>query len=173
MLIIFGGLPGSGKSTIAQALAQRLQATYLRVDTIEQAIRLSNSMAAGADVGSAGYVALYRIAADNLELGQTVIADTVNRIEITRAAFRKTATDAQRAFLEIEISCSDPELHRHRAETRQSTIEGHISPTWKDIQARTFEPWNADLRIDTAVLSVEESVARIMDVIRYRLGAVE
>ncbi|GAK70914.1 hypothetical protein RRU01S_14_01350 [Agrobacterium rubi TR3 = NBRC 13261] len=173
MLIIFGGLPGSGKSTIAQALAARLQATYMRVDTIEQAIRSSNSMTAGADVGSAGYVALYRIAADNLELGQTVIADTVNRIEITRAAFRKTATDAQRAFLEIEISCSDPELHQHRAETRQSTIEGHISPTWKDIQARTFEPWNADLRIDTAVLSVEESVARIMDVIRDRSGAVE
>lgn len=39
MLIIFSGLPGSGKSTIARALAQRLGAVYLRIDTIEQAIR--------------------------------------------------------------------------------------------------------------------------------------
>ena len=37
MLIIFGGLPGSGKSTVAQALALRTGACYLRVDTIEQA----------------------------------------------------------------------------------------------------------------------------------------
>ena len=39
MLIIFSGLPGSGKSTIARALAQQLGAVYLRIDTIEQAIR--------------------------------------------------------------------------------------------------------------------------------------
>ena len=39
MLIIFSGLPGSGKSTIARALARRLGAVYLRIDTIEQAIR--------------------------------------------------------------------------------------------------------------------------------------
>ena len=38
MLIIFSGLPGSGKSTIAQALAKQLNALYLRIDTIEQAI---------------------------------------------------------------------------------------------------------------------------------------
>ena len=42
MLIIFGGLPGSGKSTIARALALRLGAVYLRIDTIEQAIRPLN-----------------------------------------------------------------------------------------------------------------------------------
>lgn len=39
MLIIFSGLPGCGKSTIARALAKRLGAVYLRIDTIEQAIR--------------------------------------------------------------------------------------------------------------------------------------
>ncbi len=36
MLIIFSGLPGSGKSTIARTLSERLNAVYLRVDTIEQ-----------------------------------------------------------------------------------------------------------------------------------------
>lgn len=34
MLIIFSGLPGSGKSTIARALAKRLGAVYLRIDTM-------------------------------------------------------------------------------------------------------------------------------------------
>jgi predicted kinase len=49
MLIVFGGLPGTGKTTLARAFAQRRRATYLRIDTIEQALR-SSEMLAG-DVG--------------------------------------------------------------------------------------------------------------------------
>lgn len=36
MLYIFGGLPGTGESTLAQRRARMHQATYLRIDTIEQ-----------------------------------------------------------------------------------------------------------------------------------------
>jgi predicted kinase len=39
MLIIFNGLPGSGKSTVAKLLSQKINGMYLRVDTVEQAIR--------------------------------------------------------------------------------------------------------------------------------------
>jgi predicted kinase len=38
MLIIFGGLPGVGKTTLAKAVAREWEAVYLRVDTIEQAL---------------------------------------------------------------------------------------------------------------------------------------
>jgi len=91
MLIILGGLPASGKSTIAQALAVRIGACYLRVDTVEQAIRSATPPSAVDDVGPAGYMTLYRLAADNLRLGRTVIVDSVNAIEITRQAFRDVA----------------------------------------------------------------------------------
>ena len=37
-LLIFGGLPGTGKSTIARLLAARLGAVWLRIDSIEQAL---------------------------------------------------------------------------------------------------------------------------------------
>ncbi|MGI8533050.1 MAG: AAA family ATPase [Geodermatophilaceae bacterium] len=37
MLIVFGGLPGTGKTTLSAALARRLRASYLRVDAIEAA----------------------------------------------------------------------------------------------------------------------------------------
>jgi cytidylate kinase len=38
MLIIFGGLPGTGKSTLTRQLAERLRAVYLRIGTIERAV---------------------------------------------------------------------------------------------------------------------------------------
>ena len=38
MLLIFGGLPASGKSTISQCIAREFQAVYVRVDSIEQAL---------------------------------------------------------------------------------------------------------------------------------------
>ncbi len=41
MLIVFSGLPGTGKTTIANDLAATTGAVYLRIDTIEQAIRNS------------------------------------------------------------------------------------------------------------------------------------
>ena len=51
-LIVFGGLPGTGKTTISRALAKKLGAFYLRIDTIEQAAN-----AVGVEkIGPAGYV---------------------------------------------------------------------------------------------------------------------
>ena len=38
-LYLFASLPGSGKSTLAQRLAQHVGAAYVRIDTIEQALR--------------------------------------------------------------------------------------------------------------------------------------
>jgi len=51
-LIAFGGLPGTGKTRVAQTLAHKLAAVYLRIDTFEQANRTCNS--GGADIDAAG-----------------------------------------------------------------------------------------------------------------------
>ena len=38
MLIVFGGLPGTGKTTLSRLVAQDLSATWLRIDVIEVAM---------------------------------------------------------------------------------------------------------------------------------------
>lgn len=63
MLIVFSGLPGTGKTTIASDLTTRTRAVYLRIDTIEQAIR--NSGALAKDVGRSGYMVANELALSN------------------------------------------------------------------------------------------------------------
>ena len=59
MLIIFGGLPGVGKTTIARELARQLGAVYLRIDSIEQAIRDCDKMNGPLD--ESGYCLAYAV----------------------------------------------------------------------------------------------------------------
>ena len=88
-LIVFGGLPGTGKTTLARALARDLGATYLRIDEIEQAIR--DSGLNSEEVGVSGYRVGYALAESNLRLGAAVVADSVNPLRITRLSWRSVA----------------------------------------------------------------------------------
>ena len=160
MLIVFGGLPGTGKTTIARALAARQGATFLRIDIIEQALRAANVLAG--DVGPAGYTVASALAAANLAIGQNVVADCVNPVPESRQSWRDTAARAGTKLLEIEIICSDQHEHRRRIEQRGTEIDGLVLPTWQQVQARNYAPWpEPHLIIDTAKLTADEAVALV------------
>ncbi|MGB7414442.1 MAG: AAA family ATPase [Thermosynechococcaceae cyanobacterium] len=154
MLYIFGGFPGTGKSELASHLAQVLKATYLRVDTIEQALRNSGMTT----VGPEGYELAYRLAVDNLKLGIDVVADSVNPLKITRQAWRGVAQGAGVDCREIEVICSDQIEHRSRVESRQSQVPGLRLPTWNDVLQREYHLWDRNpIVIDTAGHTAVES----------------
>jgi predicted kinase len=157
MLIIIGGLPGAGKTTIARELAQKIAATHIRIDSIEQAIRDSGLLSE--PINDAGYRVGYAVAEDNLRVGRTVIADSVNPLAITRDAWLAVANRAQVSAIEIEITCSDATKHRQRVEKRVSDIAGLRLPTWQEVVSRDYESWNRErLVIDTAEQSIDENV---------------
>jgi len=167
MLVVFGGLPGTGKTTLARRVARRLGATWLRIDTIEQALRSALAMAD--DVGPAGYLIACAICETNLMLGRTVVADCVNPLPVTRAAWRDVAARTSSAIVEIEVICSDEAEHRRRVESREIDIPGLIPPTWAAVMARDYEPWSEPrMVVDTADMTIAEAELAIVDAIERR-----
>ena len=147
ILFIFSGLPGTGKTTLSQQLASRVNATYLRIDTIEQALRDLCQLT----VKDEGYQLSYRIATDHLRLGINVVADSCNPLELTRREWEQIAERNGAAFVNIEVICSDLKEHRLRIESRSSTIPGLRLPTWQDVENREYHKWLCDrITIDTA-----------------------
>ncbi len=166
MLIIFGGLPGTGKTTVAKQLSEKLKAVYLRIDSIEQGIRdaFPYNPDGNQKVIAEGYMAAYAVAKDNLRIGHIVIADSVNPIEITREAWREVAISLNKPFIEVELICSDKNIHQARVESRQSDIKGLTPPTWQEVIKRDYQPWQSpDIKIDSALITASDAVSMIVE----------
>ena len=156
---IFSGLPGVGKTTLAKALSSRLNAVYLRVDTIEKGlIDLCNYQVEGE-----GYRLSYRVASDNLELGNIVVSDSRNPISLTRREWQEVASSKGIPYTNIEVICSDAGEHRNRVESRVTDIEGLILPSWQDVVDREYDQWETErVEVDTASRTPEESVIDLL-----------
>ncbi|MBV8732410.1 MAG: AAA family ATPase [Acidobacteriia bacterium] len=164
MLMIFGGLPATGKTTIARSFAARIAATYLRIDSIGQSIL--GSAWGKLPIDDVGYRVAYAVAADNLRLGTTVIADSVNPLSVTREAWIAVANRAGAKSIEVEIICSDTNLHRQRLKNR-STHSADLHPlSWQEVVSREYHLWESGHTvIDTAKNSVDESVQILLAVL--------
>lgn len=161
MLIVFGGLPGTGKTTISHAVAHALVAPHLRVDVIEPAIR-DSGVPAGA-VGASGYAVAQALAGANLGDGRVVVADCVKPVAASREGWRAVADRAAVRLIEVEVVCPDREEHRRRVEGRASDIPGLVPPSWEAVLRLDYEPWDRPrLVIDSAALPPSEAVATVL-----------
>ena len=166
ILFIFSGLPAVGKSTLAKRIAQKYQAAYFRIDTIEQGLRDLCKI----NVQGEGYRLAYRIVADNLILGNNVVTDSCNPITLTRKEWEEIATQNGCKYINIEIVCSNLTEHKKRVETRVSEIENLKLPKWKDIENREYHLWGKErIIIDTANKTIENCIEELTDKIEQYL----
>jgi predicted kinase len=151
VLIVIGGLPGVGKTTVARAVAGRLGAAHVRVDAFEVALLRHGLVLTPEDVGEHGYD-LARAAADTcLAAGTDVVVDAVFPMAQSRRPFRELAARHGTPVHWLRLICTDPAEHRRRVEERVADLPGHVVPDWAAVRRRDVDQWHErHTVIDTA-----------------------
>ena len=166
-LIIVSGLPGSGKSTVAEALSRNLSIPVFSVDPIEAAM-WRNGIAKN-QTGIAAYEIAAALADEHLRLGHSVIIDAVNPIEASRAGWRDLAAKYRADLTIIECVCANEAIHRQRIEARRRNIDGMPEVPWSRVLERRaeYEPWtDPRLTLDTSDRTPEELLGEAMAYLR-------
>ncbi len=150
MLIVISGLPATGKTTLARALAKHIGAVHLSVDVIEDAL-LRAGVAPGWTTGVAAYEAVGAAAQCNLELGATVVVDAVNDRDTARQTWRDVAGRAEVEVAFVLLLPPERLEHERRLFARRRGLTHVSEPSWSQVTARaeSYEPW-CDPRIELA-----------------------
>jgi predicted kinase len=150
-LIVVSGLPGVGKSTVADGLSEKLKLAVLSVDPIESGI-LKSGIKRSFKTGLAAYLVAETLAAEQLRLGHSVIVDAVSPVKEARDMWRSLSKQ-YRAKLVIIECVLDSVLHKKRIEVRVRKMRGIPEVTWEEVQdrRRQYLEWEEDrLVLDTA-----------------------
>lgn len=159
-LVLVGGGPGTGKSTVARRLADRLGAVWLRTDEVRKtqaAFKGPGADGAGPDEGryrpettAAVYRELLDEARTLLAWGESVVLDAT-WLEADRRADARMVAAAGSAVL-TELRCELPlDLARRRVATRNEA--GHdpsdATPELVDLLTARFDPWPEAATVNT------------------------
>jgi aminoglycoside phosphotransferase family enzyme/predicted kinase len=171
-LVVIGGLPGTGKSTLAVAVADALEATVLRTDEIRKELAgIPTTTSAAAAYGEGLYEheatdRTYRTMLDRaavaLAHGESVVLDASWRDPRWRAEARALGQAAHADL--TELRCQAPadvaaERLRSRAGRTHGRDASDATPEIAAAMSAEWESWPTATPIDTAGL------------LRYSLGA--
>lgn len=133
------GLPGTGKSTIAETVGNRLGTTVVSVDPLESAI-LSAGIDSDQPTGLAAYLVTETIANFVLASQGGVIVDAVNAVAPAREQWVRLAEHRGVPIRFIEVVCSDAEIHRERLEKRGRHLAHIAEPSWHAVE-QSVDEW--------------------------------
>ena len=167
---MFVGRPGTGKTTLARLTAAELTAAHLRIDEIEAAVIRSG--VAKPPLGPVGYAVAHAVAASCLAAGTPVVVDAVSPVPPARAGWVALAGVAKVSVRIIEVVVSDPVEHRRRVEARRSDVAGLVVPTWRQVTAVAYEPWDTSRDGPRLVVANDGSPDDAMTQVRAYLSKV-
>ncbi|HEY8544133.1 MAG TPA: AAA family ATPase, partial [Acidimicrobiales bacterium] len=160
-LILVGGLPGTGKSTLAAGLGDALHATVLRSDEVRKELAgLAPTTPAPAAFGEGiyteeatarTYATLLERATVGLRLGEVVVLDASWMDPEARARARRVAEAAAAELVELRCT-APPDVAAERMRAR-AKAGGDPSDATEEIAARMAAgavPWPEATTIDTS-----------------------
>jgi predicted kinase len=170
MLIVLSGLPGTGKSAIADGIGRALRLPVVSVDPIESAI-LRAGIPRSFETGLAAYVVAEALADRNLAAGVGTVIDAVNSVEPARDMWRALARKHGARLRIIECTLPDRVIHEARLAERERGL-ALPEPSWEDVERRRGEwtPWpEPHLTLD-ALEPVEVNLATALDYVSRETG---
>jgi predicted kinase len=155
------GYPGTGKSTVARAVAAALHAPFIDRDIIRQmAVDMFGDVPM---VGRFSYELMFSLAKEQLRLGLSVVVDSPLTYHTTYEQAKELARKYAVPLLVIHCQCP-PEVQKHRLEGRKGKVFEFQITTWEEwLQWKPrFEEFDDHgCTIDTSN-PLEESLAKVM-----------
>jgi predicted kinase len=142
MLIAMAGLPGTGKTAIAELIGGQLLKPVVSVDPIESSI-LRAGIDSDQPTGLAAYLVAETLAEVVMRSGHGVIVDAVNAVDPAREQWVNLAARSGEPVKFIEVICSDAALHRSRLEARERNLPHVTEPSWHAVEQSLdeYSPW--------------------------------
>ena len=155
-LIIFSGLPGTGKTTLANTLARELKVPVISFDYFIDFALPRHVMADPGNWTNQDVVEMtHKLVAQQLSLGVSVILDAIHFSQTSRDVVRAVAKKCNARLRVIHTFCSDKDIWRERVLRRVENSSPNETPAqWDTVMAELdeFEHWSQDnaLFVDSA-----------------------
>lgn len=164
-MIVFSGLPGTGKSTLAKSIGRQLGIPVFAKDCLEAAL-LQNDLHPISDeknLGYVGYELLTVLAERQLILDQSVILDSVAGTNTIRNTWHDLANQYDAQWHVIECICSDGTLHQARLKDRKRNIPGWHELVWSDVEKvkQYYQSWDGERLVLDMANSIDENILSV------------
>lgn len=173
-LILFAGMPGSGKTTLARMAARALRLPVFSKDRVQRVLR--DHHLAAENTGD-GYYIILDMADEQLGLGVSAILDATFPLDHFRVVASEIAARHSARFCAIYCYCSDDNVWRRRMEQRVQYVPGWQPVGWDDVlrMRAYYQPWGGNALPIDSLRPPEENVdavlAQIASATHYRYVA--
>jgi sulfate adenylyltransferase len=171
VVVLFTGLSGSGKSTLARGLAAYIRANTERTVSLLDGDEVRRMLSSGLGFDHASRDLNVRrigfVAAEVARHGGIAICAPIAPYAESRTAVRAMAREVG-GFVLVHVSTPLAEAERRDVKGLYARARAGLIEHFTGINDPYDEPTDADVTIDTSVLSVDDAVGRLVDFMQSR-----
>jgi sulfate adenylyltransferase len=172
VVILFTGLSGSGKSTVAQGVAEALQESTDRTVTLLDGDVVRRHLSKGLGFSKADRDTNVRrigfVAAEVARHGGIALCAPIAPYAITRQAVRAMVTDTGGEFVLVHVSTPLEVCEARDRKGLYAQARAGLLPEFTGVSDPYEEPVDADLRVDTSTVDVPTAVETVLAELRAR-----